>query len=703
MRPLPRFLATLGAAGAATALGLALLAPSMQGVLSAGQIGEPTDVSTLGEVSQNSSVLDRHGRTLAVLHAEENRSPVALKRVPAHVVNAILDMEDEKFWHHGGVNLRSTLRALVTNVSSGEIQQGGSTITQQLVKNALLTPEKSVDRKVKEAVLAMRLEDRLSKDEILERYLNIVYFGNGAYGLQAAAETYFNTDVERLSLGQAALLAGIIRNPQGYDPVKRPELARIRRNLALDQMVANGHLTAREADEVRTDPIPSQVHTPLPPPNDYFVDEVKQRLLDDKRLGETAQERYNAVFKGGLRIHTTLDADMQAAALQHRDRVLPSSLLRGRFTSAVVSVEPDTGYVRAMIAGDDFGTAKYNLATQGRRQPGSSFKPFVLLAALEEGYNPSDTINGSAGCVIKVAGFPPYKPGNYEGSRGGTMSITQATAKSLNCAYARLGAMVGLDKVKEMAVKLGIPAKRLDAFPSISLGAEEVTALEMASAYAAVASDGIYRPPVFVERVLDRSGKVLFSGPSKGKRAFSVQTARLAAQVMRSVVEKGTGTAARLPGRQVAGKTGTSQNHENAWFVGFTPQLSTAVWMGSPTGNKPMFVGGRKVTGGSYPARIWGAYMAEAMAGIEPVDFVAPNTKLLRPSKYLRDKSSSSSPDTRPRRPRPKATSTTVAPTADLPIGGFTEPLAPSPTAPAAPAPSPVVPAPEAAPAAASP
>ena len=704
VHPLARFLGTLVAAGAATAVGVALLAPGVEGILSAGQIGEPTDVSTLGEVSQNSVVLSRDGRLLAVLHAEENRSPVALDRVPRHVINAILDMEDERFWVHGGVNLRSTVRALVANVSEGGVEQGGSTVTQQLVKNALLTPEKSIDRKVKEAVLAMRLEDRLSKEEILERYLNIVYFGNGAYGVQAAAETYFNTDVEQLTVGQAALLAGIIRNPVGYDPVKEPERARARRSLALDQMLANEHVTAAQATRIRREPIPTRIFKPLPPPNDYFVEEVKQRLLADKRLGETPQERYNAVFKGGLRIQTSLDPNLQKVAEEHRNRVLPPSMLRGRFTSALVSVEPGTGFVRAMIAGDDFGTAKYNLATQGKRQPGSSFKTFVLLAALEEGYNPNDTINGSAGCVIKVAGHAPYKPGNYEGSKGGTMTITQATAKSLNCAYARLGALVGLDKVKDMAVGLGIPEGRIDGpFPSISLGAEEVTPLEMAAAYAAIANEGVYHPPAFVEKVLDRTGKVIFEGAPKGRRAFSVQTARLAAQVLRSVVEKGTGTAARLPGRQVAGKTGTSQNWENAWFVGVTPQLSTAVWMGSPDGNKKMFVGGRNVTGGSYPARIWGGYMTEAMAGIEVIDFEPANTKLLRKAKYLRDANE---------RARPRATSTTTAggtrdtPSPSTPDGTVPgpEPTAPATAPPTTAAPAPATTAPATvAPAAASP
>ena len=673
MRPLARFFVTVTAAGTGLALGVMLLAPQVRAVLTAGEVGDAEEIGALSELSQNSVVYDRTGGVLAVLHAEENRSPVALEKVPAHVVNAVLDVEDDRFWVHNGVNLRSTLRALVTNVESGELRQGGSTITQQLVKNALLTPEKSVDRKVREAVLALRLEDKLSKREILERYLNIVYFGNGAYGVQAAAETYFNTDVARLTPVQAALLAGILRNPVGYDPVKRPDSARARRDLALSRMVTHGHLTAAAADRLRAEPVPTKVFTPLPPPNDYFVEEVKQRLLDDKRLGDTPQERYNAVFKGGLKITTTIDPAMQRLAKLHRDRVLKPSLTRGRFTSALISVEPSTGYVRAMMAGDDFAHARYNLATQGKRQPGSSFKPIVLLAALEEGYGPNDTIDGTSPCTFKIPGFAPYTPGNYEGSAGGVMSLTEATVKSVNCAYASLGSTVGLDKVVDMAAKLGLPRDRLDAFPSISLGAEEATPLEMAAAYATIANDGVYHPPTFVEKVEDRHGKVLFSGPAKGSRAVSVQTARVATQVLRAVVDRGTGTAARQRNRQVAGKTGTSQEWENAWFVGFTPQLSTAVWMGSPIGNVSMKnVGGRNVTGGSYPAQIWGAYIAAALADEPSVNFTPPNTRLLPKSRFIKDKYSS--------RPKPPPTSTSSSSTVPgiAPAGGQPSPPPPA-------------------------
>ncbi|HEX9969732.1 MAG TPA: penicillin-binding transpeptidase domain-containing protein, partial [Acidimicrobiales bacterium] len=282
----------------------------------------------------------------------------------------------------------------------------------------------------------------------------------------------------------------------------------------------------------------------------------------------------------------------------------------------------------------------YNLATQGRRQPGSSFKIIVLLAALDAGHSPNDSIDGSSPCTVKVPGFAPYTPGNYEGSAGSVMSLTEATAKSVNCAYVRLGAHIGLDKVVEMGVRLGIPENKLEALPSISLGSKEVTPLEMAAAYATIANDGVYHAPRFVEKVVDRNNKVLFEGPDKGKRAFSAQVARMAIGPMRAVVERGTGTRARLPGRQAAGKTGTSQNYENAWFVGFTPQLSTAVWMGAPEGNVPMTrvpVCGR-VTGGCIPSMIWNAYMSAALEGMPAVAFPLPNPKQIPKGKAIRDK-----------------------------------------------------------------
>lgn len=625
MRTLTRFVVVVVVAGVGLALGLLLLAPPVKAVFTAGK-SAPEETIT-GELAQRSVVTARDGTLLAVLHREENRSPVDLEDVPQHVVDAVLDTEDDRFWDHGGVDLRSAARALFTNVSSGGIRQGGSTITQQLVKNLLLTPEQTVDRKVKEAVLAIRLEDELGKREILERYLNTVFFGNSAYGVQAAAETYYGKDVGDLTIGEAAFLAGLIRNPVGYDPLKFPEEAKERRSIVVGRMLEQGHLTAEQAAEIRGEPIPTEAKTPLPPSNNHFVESVKQSLLDDKRLGATAQERYNAVFKGGLRIVTTLDPKMEASAKEQVRTVVPKN--KAGFTAAVATVEPSTGAVRAIVGGD-FETEQYNLATQGKRQPGSSFKTFVLVAAIEEGYGPQTFVNGTSPCKIEIPGYAPWNPGNYEGSAGGVMSITDATARSVNCAYAKLAAVVGLEKVKDMAERMGIRSP-LDVVPAMSLGSEEATPLEMASAYATLAADGVYHEPYFVEKVYDRNNKLVFRGGDKGKRVMTAQVARTAVQVLRAPIERGTGTKARLAGYQVFGKTGTSQNHENAWLVASTRQLSTAVWMGHPDGNVAMTnVGGIRVTGGSYPARIWHGYMVDAMDGLPALKFPAPDPKLIK-------------------------------------------------------------------------
>lgn len=639
-----RFCITIFLASAVLAGGMLLVTSQVGAVVRAGSDDDQTSLMQLNQLSQRSLVLDRDGEVLAILRAEENRSPVPLEKVPEHVVNAILDVEDASFYSHGGVNLRSATRALFTNVQSGAIRQGGSTITQQLVKNTLLTPEKDLERKVKEAVLAVRLEDQLSKDEILERYLNTVYFGAGAYGLQAAAETYYGTDVDKLTPGQAAFLAGVIRNPVGYDPTlgkENAELARARRDYALDRMVQRGHLSKDQAERFKLEPVPDKrVPTPLAP-DDYFVEEVKQELLDDPRLGETATERQNAVFKGGLRIYTSMDRRMQDAAESAVASGLPKSW-KGRFTGALLSLDPRSGFVRAMVAGEDFNAEQTNLAT-GRggtgRQPGSAFKPFVLAAAFENGYGPEDTVDGTEPCRTVRKGRTPelYDPGNFEGSRGAVTSLTKATAASMNCAFIRLGLAVGLDKVADTTKRLGISTDlRVDGggFPdSLPLGSKEVTPLEMASAYGTFANDGVYQKPTFVERVEDADAKVIVDNRREGERRIEAQVARLVNQTLQYVVLGGTGTRARLPNRWVAGKTGTSNNAENVWFVGYTPQLATAVWLGAPKGNVSM----GRATGGVYAAPIWRNYSVEALKGEPAIPFPGPDPKLIPKRKMVKE------------------------------------------------------------------
>ncbi len=668
MTLLARYFLTLLLAAVGLVAGMALLTRPAKAIAGAGHSRELPAAVELNELSQRSVVHDRNGGVLAVLHAEENRSPITLDQVPDHVVNAILDVEDDDFYAHGGVNLRAILRATVANVESGEVVQGGSTITQQLVKNSLLTPERDVGRKAKEAVLAVRLENQMSKQEILEQYLNTVYFGSGAYGVQAAAETYWGVQASELTPEQGAFLAGLIRNPVGYDPFRRPELARSRRNYALDRMVIRGHLEPVQAQELKKVAIPSKPFDPLKSRDDYFLEEVKQRLLDDPRLGATPTERYNALFRGGLRIETTFDPRLQEIAERKIKEKIPNT--KGRFTPALVSVEPSTGAVRAMVAGDGFEDAKYNLAT-GRggsgRHPGSSFKLFVLLAAMENGYGPKDTVNGSEPCPVRIKGVKPnpYEPGNYEGSKGSVGPISGATAKSLNCAFIRLGLALddnpykSLEEVADMARRMGVPID--DEFgPSISLGAEEATPLEMASAYGVVANDGIRHEPYFVERVLNRTGKEVLKGRDEGKRVIDANVARAAVSVLRGVVDGGTGTRARQSDRVVAGKTGTSQEWRDAWFIGFTPQLSTAVWMGNPNKQDSMRnVGGIRVTGGSYPAAAWGAYTAEALAGQPALKFPEPDlrafgkTKTVKVSKEAGGNRSGST--TAPKKPKKKS------------------------------------------------
>jgi penicillin-binding protein 1A len=641
MDKLRHFVITFVAAGTALALGTLLLVPVVRlsvGATHNAAVAEPLQLRPLNVPSK---VYDTNGDLLAVLQDADYRNPVKLAQVPPTVVNAVLDAEDASFYRHGALDFRSILRAFTSDVNGGGLQ-GGSTITQQLVKNAVLNSERSVNRKLREAVLAYRLEQQMSKDQILERYLNTVYLGNGAYGVQAAAQTYFGRDVSALDSGQAALLAGVIRNPVGYDPLRHPVAATQRRNQILEGMVANGHLTSAQADQYKTTPVPSTVNQPANQQDSPFVAEVKASLLDvtDHRfdfLGSSPSERLNSLNKGGLNITTTLDPTMQRNAEAAVAARLPDT--GGKFTSAVVSMDPATGYVRALVSGNPASNHGYDVAT-GRggsgRQPGSSFKPFVLMAAFENGYSPNDSIDGTSPCTIQYPGSGPYVANNAEPG-GGVMNLWDATANSVNCAFIRLGVDVGLPKVVDMAHRMGIPAKvRLAASPSLSIGTYEVTPLEMASAYSTLAADGVHHTPSFIEKVTDSSNNVDFSGADKGDRVVSAQATRVVTQALQGVVQRGTGTAAALSDRPVAGKTGTTDSLTNAWFVGYTPQLVTAVWMGSPAGLVPMYgVGGVDVFGGTYPARIFHDFMSSTLSGQPVESFTAPDPSQIGSGRFL--------------------------------------------------------------------
>jgi penicillin-binding protein 1A len=620
--------------GAVIAFAVVALARPVHALMTKSNHGVANDETNLGDLSQNSTVYAADGSVLAVLHAAENRVSVPLSAVPTPLVNAILDTEDARFWIHGGVDLRGSVRALTVDIKSGGVAEGGSTITQQLVKNAFPSPNRKLDRKLQEAIIAMRLARTMTKPQILERYLNTIYFGNGAYGVQAAAETYFDVPVGQLNLAQDALLAGIIQDPQGYDPTVHPREAARRRSQVLVNMVKYGHLTQPQADFINRLPVPSTIYAPAVPKQSYFVTEVEQRLLGDTSLGASYDERYNALFRGGLKIYTTLDPHLQQLA-EDRVRTMIPATPEG-YTGALVTVDSNTGKVRALVGGPGFDKFKFDIATQALRSPGSSFKVFTLLAFLEAGYGGDDVVNGSAPCAVKFANYPAdYKPiNNFEGEAFGDITVTQATARSVNCAFERMAATVGLEQVTAMARRLGLTSP-LPLYPTTVIGSAEVRPTEMAGAYATLADDGIYHKPTLVERVLNRDGKVILQGGDPGHRVISPQVSREAVQILRAVIQYGTGTNAALPRQVAAGKTGTAANYGNAWFDGFTPQLTTVVWMGSPAGNVPIVVNGVKVVGGNYPAKIWGSFMSAALAGQPPVDFPAPDAAEMPGFQYI--------------------------------------------------------------------
>jgi penicillin-binding protein 1A len=655
------------AGGTAIALCLSLAIPGVALVGSSVEVAAPK-LPDANRLKERSVVYDRNGREIAVWRSEENRVVVEFAAVPQHLVDAILAVEDANFYLHGGVSVKATGRAMLENLSSGQIEQGGSTITQQLVKISRLNRNQKLDRKVREARLAIELEKVQTKDEILELYLNSVYFGGGAYGVEAAANYYFGKPVGTLTVGDSAFLAGMIRNPTGYDPVRFRDRSRLRRSVVLSRMVDVEMVTRKVADEIGRSPMPfPQRILDTEVPGTYFLEQVKQELLDDPRLGDTEGERYQAVFNGGLRIYTTFDPVLQAAAEQAVLDVIPDKS-EDEFTASLVSIDVDTSAVRAMAAGRGFETDRYNLVTQARRQPGSSWKPFTLIAAMEAGYSPTSTISGNEPCPIPnpEADIDPYEPNNYSDSAGFTGSLTDQLVNSSNCAYARLNAIVGTQKVISVARRLGITS-RLDPVPALSLGTEEVRPIEMVGAYATIARDGEFLKPYLVERVEDVEGNVLWRAPRSGKQVLNRDIARAATQSMREVVRRGTGTEARLGNdRQVAGKTGTTQNYEDAWFIGYTSQIATVIWMGSPVGKVAMRgVGGISVSGGSYPAKIWREYMSIATDNQPVVDFFEPvNEDALGKSECLQlEKPEEGYDKWRPERKTTKTTKTTKSTT----------------------------------------
>jgi penicillin-binding protein 1A len=604
----------------------ALLAPYGSQILTAtSSVDQDIDLNRLDDYAVRSYIYAADGSLLSTLHGAENRQPVTLDKVPDTVKDSILAVEDADFYTHPGVNLKATMRALVENVSSGGINQGGSTITQQLVKNALLNDDQNLDRKSQEAVLAVRLEQKLTKDQILEKYLNTVYFGSGAYGVQAAAETYWGKNVGDLDWGEGAMLAALISNPSGYDPTLHRTEAIKQRQLALDRLVTTGHLSTADAERYGRTPVPqvrcssgvsAQCAGTPPPPQDYFTDFVRQQLLTNPfyGIGATPEDREENVYNGGLTVHTTLNPAAQLEAFASRDAVMPKNI--GNTTAAMVSVEPNSGAVRMMLGGPGFDHYQYNIDTNPPgRQPGSSMKVFVLLTLMEEGNLPFDSTFGG-GAFNNPLGSPnPY----VVNGPGGTLQYV--TQVSSNGAFVRLGQIAYLPFVIDMARKLGV-TETLTPNLSLPLGTDTITPLEMASAYSAIPNGGMYQPWYVIDSIQDRNGNTIYSHKPSATRAFSAQTACNVTSILTNNVFQGTGTNAKLSRQIAAGKTGTTEHGADTWFIGFTPYLTTAVWVGDPYGNTPVnTIAGIENFGGQFPAKLWGNYNERYHSGLLPLPF----------------------------------------------------------------------------------
>ncbi|WP_449283922.1 transglycosylase domain-containing protein [Limnothrix redekei] len=562
--------------------------------------------------SETSYIYDIKGRVLASLHDEANRVVVPLNQISPHLKRAVIAIEDSSFYQHPGINPGSIMRALVTNLERGRTSEGGSTLTMQLVKNLFLSPQRRISRKVAEAVLSLRLEQILKKDEILELYLNQVYWGHNNYGIETASRSYFGKAAADLNLAESAMLAGLIQAPEDYSPFLNFERAKQRQAIVLGRMLDLGWITPAEELAARNQPLnlgksTSFQSSKLPYVTEAVTQELKKRF------------RREDLFKGGMRIQTTVDFDFQtmaeatvsAAHARMRSRGLRADQV------ALVAVDPRTHFVKAMVGGVDYRKSQFNRAIQAMRQPGSAFKPFVYYAAFATGrYTPNSAVNDTP--VSYNDGGVMYRPKNYGGGFSGSVSIRRALEISLNIPVVRLGQEVGLNKVIETCRLLGFQSP-LEPVLSLPLGSEDVTPLEMAGAYATFANNGWHSDTTFIVQVTDSSGKVLLDNTPRPQLVLDPWATATLTDTLRGVITNGTAKTANI-GRPAAGKTGTTDSERDIWFVGYVPQLSVAVWAGNDN-YRPIGYG---ATGGSYVAPIWREFMLKALQGVPAEDFRKP-------------------------------------------------------------------------------
>jgi penicillin-binding protein 1A len=580
-------------------------------------IGADVDLA-FPRIPERSTIYARDGSVLATLYLDENRKIVRLDRVNEVARDAVLAIEDARFYDHPGLDFQGIVRALISNVRAGEIEQGASTITQQLARNVFSTigTEQTLARKIQEARVAMRLEEVYSKDEILELYLNEVYFGRGVYGIETAAEYYFGTRASRLTIPEAAMLAGLISSPETYSPVNDPDAALSRRNVVIGRMAELGMIPPDQAAAAQAAPLGVHI-TEVGNQNarfPFFVEYLKSQVLSDPRFGKTEKARIKTLFQGGLKIYTTLEPDLQRAG---------ERIARGRFPNpagpqtALAAVDPRTGAVKALVASSEFERSQVNLATgQGGtgRQPGSAFKPFTLVAAFEQGIPLGKVYRAASGQYVDCG---PYG-GRYQvfnagdGGGSGYISMTTATQNSVNAYFVQLAVEVGPPKIVEVAERMGIESP-LQPYCSITLGTQEVTPLEMASAFSTLANQGVHCEPFAITKVVAHGKRVILrQHHGRCEQVVDRDVADDVAGLLRLVVSGGTGTAANLGQWPVFGKTGTTNDSADVWFSGCTRQVCAATWVGHPEARVPM----PGAYGGTVAAPVWHDFMLVAMRGL---------------------------------------------------------------------------------------
>ncbi len=531
------------------------------------------------------TILDRHGAQIAA-YGGVGGEWVPRRRIPVNVVKAVLAIEDRRFYTHEGVDFWGVVRAVVVNIRSGDVKQGGSTLTQQLAKNLFLTPDKTAKRKIQEAMLAYALERRLSKDQILEQYLNRVYFGAGAYGVEAASRRYFAKEVQDVTLPEAAMLAGLLKAPSKYSPLNDPKAAAARTRQVLDAMVDAGFLTEGRRRNIA---IPQVASRSAGDSARYFTDWVMTEL--PQYVGEPTSD---------LTVRTTFEPGLQFSAQQALTDGLEKGGADGKVSQGAIVVMTPAGEVRAMVGGRDYQQSEFNRAVRALRQPGSAFKLFVYLAGFEAGYDPNSVMRDSP--VI----LDGWQPQNYSEEFRGPVTLRTAFADSINTVAVKLANAADQSTVVEAARRLGITTP-LSTLPSVSLGVTEVRLIELTGAYAAIANGGYEARPYAILEVRDADGDKVYKRKQNRERVVAQQQVEQLDELMRAVVSYGTGGNARLPNRVAAGKTGTSQEWRNAWFVGYTDKYVAGVWLGNDD-NSPM----NHVAGGGMPAKIWRDLMVRA-------------------------------------------------------------------------------------------